>query len=110
MLQMPVPGPPDEGLQELVARVAPGEEDFAAFLRAHPRLFLHHFSGRAKFGLGEAVVEASESLGLVAEPISVDRDRGGEDLDAPSPCEDHLALARKGDVRAYHSGFPLRLL
>eukprot|EP00974_Lingulodinium_polyedra_P041960 4028229-Lingulodinium_polyedra.AAC.1 len=63
-----------------------------------PFRFVHHFSGRHKFGLGEAVVQCARRRNLYADRISVDRDRGRQDLPHEQPYASRLALVADGAV------------
>ena len=100
MLQVPLAGPSHEGLPSRVAHAAIGPADFLPFATTQLRLFIHHFSGQAKFCLGGAVAEAAKARGPAAQHPSVDQERDSEDLDAPQPYGDHLELALKGSVHA----------
>ena len=70
-------------------------------------VFLHHFAGRDKFGLGEAVVEEATSRGLRARHISIDLARStADDLLAKEPYGTHLGWAAKLEIHGFHAGYP----
>ena len=68
--------------------------------------FLHHFSGPAKFGLGEAISAAEAQRGVKVRVINRDILRDGADLLADEPFSSDFAAALNGLFDGFHSGFP----
>jgi len=79
-------------------------QDLEEYMRGRTFVFLHHFSG-PEDRLSMAIQREAERRGVKVKTISTDRLQGG-DLLAPQPFEEHLNMAKQGQIDGYHAGWP----
>ena len=88
------------------AELAPGS---GGGVRRRPEefVFLHHYAGRVKYGLGEAVVEEATERGLRARHASTNLARDPwDDLRAEEPYRTHRKWASELRIHGHHAGYP----
>ena len=104
--QASTPAPLPLGPSPRAARALDKATSLEEFLEHREFAFLHYFAGVARFGLGEAVVQAARQHGLRAIHVSPDKARDGTDLLADEPYASHLEQAKVGEFDGGHSGWP----
>ena len=78
--------------------------DFEEYLNGRTFTFVHPYSGRED-RLSDAIRKEAQKRGVKVRTVSVDQLQGA-DLLGPQPFEEHLEMAKKGEIDGFHAGWP----
>ena len=79
--------------------------DFEEYLNGRTFTFVHHYSRTGKIGLSDAIRKEAQERGVKVRTVSVDQLQGA-DLLGPQPFEEHLEMAKNGEIDGFHAGWP----